>query len=72
MTTATRTQRPTPAYPTVTFADAVADCPVHRAEHEAAEVRYAEFVAENGASIERRNRIQLGLRPAKRNPAVTA
>jgi hypothetical protein len=51
---------PTPAgvYPVLTFADAVADCPTHRAQHEEAEARYAEY----GASLQRRDRVQLGLR----------
>jgi hypothetical protein len=55
------------AYPAVTFADAVADCPTHRAQHEEAEARYAEY----GASLQRRDRVQLGLRTA-RTTAVTA
>lgn len=48
-----------------TYADAVADCPTHRAQHEQAVARYAEFQTANGASIARRDRIQLGLRTAR-------
>ena len=61
----------TPAWTDLTYADAVADCPTHRAQHEAAEARYVEFSAANGKSIARRNHIQLGLQLAKRT-AVTA
>jgi hypothetical protein len=53
-----------------TYADAVAHCPAHRAQHEQAEARHAEFLAENGASIQRRDRLTLGLRTA-RTTAVT-
>lgn len=60
------TQQPTPrTWTNLTYADAVADCPEHRAQHEAAEARYAEFQAANNASIARRDRIQLGLRTAR-------
>ncbi|PAZ15647.1 hypothetical protein CLM62_12690 [Streptomyces sp. SA15] len=61
----------TPTYPVLTFADAVADCPEHRAQHEEAEARYAKDLAEYGASIQIRDRRQLGLHiaPVK---AVTA
>lgn len=55
----------------LTYADAVADCPTHRAQHEQAVARHAEFSAANGASTARRDRIQLGLQLAKRT-AVTA
>lgn len=72
------TQQPTPTqdsthhWRTLTSADAVANCPVHRAQHEEFEARYAEFLAENGASIRRRDRQQLGLRIATPRQAVTA
>jgi hypothetical protein len=57
-----QTQQHSPrAYPTRTYADAVADCPTHRAQAEAADARYAEY----GESIRRRDRIQLGLRAAR-------
>jgi hypothetical protein len=49
----------------LTYADAVADCPTHRAQYEQAEARHAEFSAANGKSIARRDRIQLGLRVAR-------
>jgi hypothetical protein len=45
-----------------TYALAVVDCPVHRKQHEEAEARYAQY----GESIERRDRIQLGLRVGRR------
>ncbi|MFE7837472.1 hypothetical protein ACFU53_15965 [Streptomyces sp. NPDC057474] len=54
-----------------TYADAVAHCPTHRAQHKQAEARYAEFLAEYGASIQRRDRLTLGLRAA-RTTAVNA
>jgi hypothetical protein len=60
-----------PAWTDLTYADAVADCPTHRAQHEQAEARHAEFSAANGASVARRDRIQLSLQLAKRT-AVTA
>lgn len=64
--------QPTPTTGVVyTYAVAVADCPVHRAQHEEAEARYAEFQAENAASIRRRDRLTLSLRAA-RTTAVTA
>ena len=61
----------TPVWTDLPYADAVADCPTHRAQHEQAEARYAEFSAANGASTARRDRCQLGLQLAKRT-AVTA
>jgi hypothetical protein len=61
----------TPAWRTLTYAAAVADCPTHRAQHEQAVARHAEFSAANGASTARRDRIQLSLQLAKRT-AVTA
>ncbi len=61
--------QPTPG-DVYTYAYAVADCPKHRAQHEEAEARYAEFHAENSASIQRRDRLTLGLR-VTRTTAVT-
>ncbi|MCX5522223.1 hypothetical protein OG342_04985 [Streptomyces bobili] len=62
--------QPTPAPRDVyTYADAVAHCPTHRAQHEAAEASYAEFHAANAASMARRDRQQLGLRIALPRPA---
>lgn len=62
----------TPTWRTLTYADAVAHCPKHRAQHEEAEARYAEFRAENGASMARRDRQQLGLHLTGRTTAVSA
>lgn len=63
-------QQPSPAPRDVyTYADAVAHCPTHRAQHEAAEASYAEFHAANSASMARRDRQQLGLRIALPRPA---
>jgi hypothetical protein len=63
---------PEPSYATApsdlyTFALAVADCPEHRRMHEEAEASYAEA----GASIQRRDRLTLGLRAARSTTAVT-
>lgn len=58
------THQPTPG-DVYTYANAVADCPTHRAQHEQAEKAHAEFQAANSASIARRDRIQLGLRTAR-------
>ena len=52
------------------YTSAVAYCPAHRAQHEAAEASYAEFHAANSASMARRDRQQLGLRIALPRPAA--
>lgn len=61
-----------PTWRPLTYADAVAHCPTHRAQHEEAQARYAEFLAANGASMRRRDRQQLGLHLTGRTTAATA
>lgn len=66
-----RTDQPTPqptprTWTDLTYANAVADCPTHRAQHEQAEKAHAEFQAANSASIARRDRRTLGLQTAGR------
>lgn len=66
-----RPQAAAPAWRTLTAADAVAHCPEHRVQHDEAEARYAAFLAENGASMARRDRLTLGRRTLPRR-AVNA
>lgn len=66
-----RTQAVAPSWPTLTYADAVAHCPKHRAQHDEAEARHAEFLTANSASIARRDRLTLGRRTLPRQAANT-